>query len=248
MLRMVVCELEKLKRSNVLWVICAGAFFSAFMTFIQFVMAQSVDSQAADFEAFYMAAIWNDFYAAFPLVITLMGGMIFNQEYSNETLRTILTIPVSIKRVCAAKAVVIGLLVLALSIVNYIFVFIGAGLLHLQGVTGFHIMKSLLQICGIAIFVYIAVLPLIIWGFRKVNGYYPMICLAFMYGFFGSYAVPGGQGDVYPITAGLRIINYDVLPEGDVFVASLTMAIMLLISAGIIFLAPYSYERATSKQ
>ena len=244
MLQLVLCELQKLKKCNILWVIATGALFSAFMTFIQFVMAQNIDHQAADFEQFYMAAIWNNFFVAFPLIITLMGGMIFNQEYSNGTLKAILTIPISIKKLYAAKIIVIGFLVLALSIVNDIFVFIGANLLHLQGINGLPVMKSLLQICGIAIFIYIAVLPLIIWGFRKVNGYYPMLCIAFIYGFFGNFLIPRGLGDFYPITAGLRIIQYAVLPEGNIFVALLAVAIMILISVGMICLAPYSYERA----
>lgn len=244
MLQLVLCELQKLKKCNILWVIATGALFSAFMTFIQFVMAQNIDHQAADFEQFYMAAIWNNFFVAFPLIITLMGGMIFNQEYSNGTLKAILTIPISIKKLYAAKIIVIGFLVLALSIVNDIFVFIGANLLHLQGINGLPMMKSLLQICGIAIFIYIAVLPLIIWGFRKVNGYYPMLVVAFMYGFFGSLLIPKGFGDFYPITAGLRIMKYAVLPKGSSSAAFITVAIMIFISISIICFVPYSYEKA----
>ena len=71
-----------------------------------------------------------------------------------------------------------------------------------------------------------------------------MLCIAFMYGFFGNFLIPRGLGDFYPITAGLRIIQYAVLPEGNIFVALLTVAIMILISVGMICLAPYSYERA----
>lgn len=66
MLQLVLCELQKLKKCNILWVIATGALFSAFMTFIQFVMAQNIDHQAADFEQFYMAAIWNNFLWPFP--------------------------------------------------------------------------------------------------------------------------------------------------------------------------------------
>lgn len=219
MLWLVVCELRKLKKSNILWIIIAGAFFSAFVTFMQFIMAQNMDNQVSNFEEFYLATIWNNFCVAFPFVITIMGGMIFDQEYSSGTLKSIITIPISIKRLYFAKIFVIGILVFALSVINHMFLIVGANLLHLQSINGVHILKSFLQIFGIAIFILIAVLPLIIWGFRKVNGYYPMLVVAFMYGFFGGFLIPKGIGDFYPITAGLRIIQYAVLPKGSTFVA-----------------------------
>ena len=244
MLRLTVCELRKLKKSNILWIIIAGAFFSAFVTFVQFVMAQNIDLQAGTFEDFYLAAIWNNFCVAFPFVITILGGMIFNQEYRSGTLKSILTIPISIQRLYFAKIFVIGILVLALSAINHVFLIIGAVLLQLQGISSFHLLKSFLQIFGIAVFIFIAVLPLIIWGFRKVNGYYPMLIVAFMYGFFGSLLIPKGFGDFYPITAGLRIMKYAVLPKGSSSMAFITVAIMIFISISIICFVPYSYEKA----
>ncbi|EOI33261.1 ABC transporter permease [Enterococcus faecalis] len=242
--QLLICELKKLKRSNVFWIILAGAFFSAFMTYVQFVMAQSVDSQSTNFVEFYMGAIWNNFFVAFPFSITIIGGMIFNQEYSNATLKSIMTVPVSIKSLSFAKVIIIGILAFILSLTNFIFVVIGAGLLHLPEITVFHLIKSLLQICGIGMCIYIAVLPLIIWGFRKLNGYYPMMCLAFMYGFCGNFLIPRGLGDYYPVTAGLRIIQYDVLPQGNNIAAYVTILAMLIISVLMICFIPYSYEKA----
>ena len=96
MVQLVICELRKLKKSNILWIIIAGAFFSAFVTFMQFIMSQNIHHQVSNFEEFYMAMIWNNFCVAFPFVITIMGGMIFNQEYSSGTLKSIITIPISI--------------------------------------------------------------------------------------------------------------------------------------------------------
>ena len=245
MLRLVTCELRKLRKSNITWIIITGAFFSVFVTFMQFITAQNIDNQIADFEEFYMAVIWNNFCLAFPFVITIMGGTIFDQEYSSGTLKSIITIPVSIKGLYAAKIISISILVIALSAINYLFVILGANLLHLPGIGGFHLIKSFLQIFGTAIFIYIAVLPLIIWGFRKRNGYYPMLLIAFMYGFAGMLLLPRGLGDFYPITAGLRIVKYAVLPEGSALTAWLTVAVMVLISILIVCLVPYSYERAT---
>ena len=244
MLQLVTCEFRKLKKSNILWIIIVGAFFSAFVTLMQFIMAQNIDSQASNFEEFYMAAIWNNFCISFPFVITIMGGMIFNQEYSSGTLKSIITIPISIKRLYLAKIFTISVLAIALSVINYLFVIAGANLLHLQGIEGFHILKSFLQILGMGIFIFIAVLPLIIWGFRKINGYYPMIVIAFMYGFFGMFIIERGIRDFYPITAGLRIVKYAVLPEGSTLAAVTTVAIMVLISILMICLVPYSYESA----
>ena len=245
MLQLVTCEWKKLKKSNILWIIMAGAFFSVFVTFMQFIMALNIDDHISNFEDFYVSTIWNNFCVAFPFVITIMGGMIFNQEYSNGTLKSIITIPISIKRLYIAKIIIIGVLVLVLSVRNYLFMIAGANLLHLPGIEGFHIVKSFLQILGMGIFIFIAVLPLIIWGFRKINGYYPMLVIAFMYGFFGMFILPKGLGDFYPITAGLRIIKYVDLPEGSTFAALLSVAVMVLISILLIYLVPYSYEEAT---
>lgn len=242
--QLLICELKKLKRCNVFWIILAGAFFSAFMTYVQFVMSKSVDNQVTNFMEFYMAAIWNNFFVAFPFSITITGGMIFNQEYSNATLKSIMTVPVSIKRLSFAKVIIIGVLAFILSLANFIFVVIGAALLHLPEITTFHLIKSLLQICGIGMCIYISVLSLIIWGFRKMNGYYPMMCIAFMYGFCGSFLIPRGLGDYYPLTAGLRIIQYDVLPQGNNVVAYITMLAVLLLSVLMIVFIPYSYEKA----
>lgn len=83
----------------------------------------------------------------------------------------------------------------------------------------------LVKMIGMNLFVYVAVLPIIIFTGQRAGSFMAGVGFSFFYGFVGTFASGHGLGNIYPITAGLSLINYQ---SGE------TAAYNIFLSVGIL--------------
>lgn len=242
MYNLIMGEFLKLKKNSILAVLFTGAFFPIFVTAMQVLMSHSVEAEDLTFMSFFGATIWNNFSIAFPFMITLIAGMMFNQEYLNDTLKSLICIPISIKKLMFAKLIAVGVLVIILGVLNATMVCILAFIFGFSNLNMQNIIGAYSQICISGFCVFLSVTPLIIWASKKVNRYYLSVGIAFFYGFCSIFAVSKGWSDYYPVTAGLRIAGYFILPGGNIEIAFLSLSIVILLSVLEVFIMPFSYE------
>jgi bacitracin transport system permease protein len=239
----IISEFTKLKRYSILWIGVVAVFFSAMLAVFQ----SSSGGRSILYDSFYNNIIWNNFSLAFPFMIVLIGGFIINREYTDHTLKTVLTVPVSFRKMLTGKLIATGLLTVLFAVFSFLCTLLLAFFLQTDDMSIPLIVKSLYQIVGICLCNYIAVLPVIAFFSRKQNGFFAGVGFAFVYGFCGIFVAGRGLTDFYPITAGLGIFGYT--GQGTVpynaAIGCLVLLVMLIVSAVFIQRTP-NYDEIIS--
>lgn len=239
----IISEFTKLKRYNILWIGVVAVFFSAMLAVFQ----SGNSGGSILYENFYNNIIWNNFSLAFPFMIVLIGGFIINREYTDCTLKTVLTVPVSFRKMLTGKLIAIGLITILFAALSFLCTLLLGFVFQIEDISIPLIVKSMYQIFGIGVCNYIAVLPIITFFCRKQNGFFAGVGLAFVYGFCGIFVAGRGLTDFYPITAGLGIFGYT--GQGTVSynaaIGCLTLLVILIVSAFIVKRTP-NYDEITA--
>lgn len=225
MINIIVTEFQKLKRYSILWVGTVAVLFSALLAAFQETSMKGHGT--LQYENYTNSVIWNNFSMAFPFMIVLLGGYIINREYADHTLKNILTVPISFRKLLTGKLITVGIVTALYGLFSFICTFILGTLFCHGNMSPSLVAKSLFQLVGLGFCCYLAVLPIIIYFSRKQNGFLAGVGLAFVYGFCGIFIAGKNLTDYYPITAGLGIIKF----TGDgtlVFNLSMEIGVMLL--------------------
>lgn len=245
MKNIVKTELYKIKRYSVIWIGIATMF--AVVLLARF-MATASDGATHTLLNFSSSVIWNNLVLIYPATITLMSGYIIERERTDDTIKNILTIPISFRKLLTGKLITIGLLTVILSLFEFLFTIM---VFFISGFPGFSVegaMQVLFQMIGMNLFAYIAVLPVIAFTGQRSGSLMAGVGLAFFYGFIGMMASGHGLRDLYPITAGLSIIRYQETEgtsiTGNPLVSVMILLVLLLIT-GLIVSMSKNRERKT---
>lgn len=236
MLRLVKTELWKLKRFSVIWIGIAATLSVVLLTRF---MATAADGVVHTFENFSDDVIWNNFTLIYPAVITLIAGSIIERERNDDTMKNLLSIPVSFRRLLLGKLLASCLLAVLLAVLEFAFTFGVSFISRFPGFSAGGAVCSLLQMIGMNLCVYIAVLPIIILTGRRAGTFMTGVIFAFFYGFIGAFVTGHGLNNIYPITAGLGLIGY----QGGKDIAYnvpfdfIVIFIMLVIAGGLVWKA-----------
>lgn len=235
MFRMVKTEIWKLKRYHMIW---AGVLLMLLSVLLTLFSTTAVDGTFWTCSLFTEQVIKNNVTMIFPMCITLIAGYIIAREEKDDTLKSILTIPVSYRGLLWGKLFVCALLSLFLGFVSAVFT-VGANLL--MGFPGFSAasaVQAFVQMILNCLFLYIAVMPVIAAAARIPNGHMIGTIIAFVYGYGGMFASGNmAVSNLYPITASIGIIgyrSYDAAVHWNMGLCGLSMTAALLISAVIV--------------
>lgn len=113
-------------------------------------------------------------------------------------------------------------------------------ILGYDGIALFSVIKVLLQMIGMNCFVFIAVLPIIVFTGEREGAFMPGVAFAFFYGFIGTFASGHGLTSLYPITIGLGFINYqngNNTGMYNILLCSVVLMIITVISVIMLFMA-----------
>lgn len=245
MFDIITTEFQKIKRYNVLWVGIVAVLFSALLAVFQIVSSHGSDPLTYD--SFVNGVIWNNFSLAFPFGITLIGGYIINREYTEQTLKNILTVPISLRKLLAGKLIALGVLTILLSLFSFLCtVILGLIFCHIN-ISVTLVVKSLIQLLIVNLCCYVAVLPIIAYFGRKQNTFMTGVGIAFVYGFCGIFVAGRSLTDFYPITVGLGLAGYNN-GDGTVYqplIGSVTLIAILILTVIILAFTP-NYDKVMS--
>ena len=236
----VITEFEKLKRYSILWIGVVAVFFVSALAVFQTASGGTM----VTYEAFSSNIIWNNFSLGFPFVIMLTGGYIINREYNDDTLKSMMTIPVSLQRLLTGKLIVTALLTVLFGVFSFICTIAGAILLNCGNMGAAEVLRSLFKICVFALFNFVAVAPLIAWFGRKRDSFFAGVGIAFFYGFCGIFVAGRNLTDFYPITAGLGIIRYAGQDDAayNPLIGCIVLALMVLLTVALVATCP-AYDK-----
>lgn len=236
MLKIAKTEFYKLKRYSVIWIGVATMLTVVLLTRF---MATASDGAVHTLEHFSNNVIWNNFSLIFPATITLIAGYIIERERVDDTLKNILTIPIPFRRLLAGKLLAVGGLAVILAVIEFLFTMMVFFISRFPGFSFVGMMTILVKMIGMNLFVYVSVLPIIVFTGQHAGSFMAGVGFSFFYGFAGTFASGHGLGNIYPITAGLGLINYqnDTATSYNVFLSAGILLFLFAISITMILFA-----------
>ena len=235
MVRIIKTEFYKLKRYHILWAGVALMLLSVLLTLFT---SMANDGSVWDFAYLTEQVIKNNMSMIFPMCISLIAGYMISREQTDDTLKNILTVPVSFMRLLTGKLIVCGVLSIVFGLICSLFTVIAE---LIVGFPGFHfslILQAVLQITAVNFFLYLAVLPIIVITSRKSGSFLIGVIVAFVYGYGGMFAAGNMTlANIYPITASLGMIHYrsyDAAVRWNTVTCMVSLAIVVAISVVLI--------------
>lgn len=162
------------------------------------------------------------------------------RERTDDTLKNIMAIPVSFRSLLLGKVFVCGMISVFLAVVELLFTALISLFCRYEGIALGSVMRSLAQMVGMNCFVFISVLPVIVFTGQRAGAFMTGVAFAFFYGFIGTFASGHGLSCLYPVTIGLGFINYQNGMEVgtyNIFRCVVVLLIMLVITAVMLLLA-----------
>ena len=218
MVRIVKTEFYKLKRYHILWAGVALMLLSVLLTLFT---SMANDGSVWDFSYLIEQVIKNNMSMIFPMCISLIAGYMISREQTDDTLKNILTVPISFKRLLTGKLIVCGVLSIIFGLICSLFTIIAELLVGFPGFQVTLALKSTLQITAVNFFLYLEVLVGVI--------------IAFVYGYGGMFAAGNMTlANIYPITASLGMVgyrNYDTAVHWNIVACMCSLVFVVIISA-----------------
>lgn len=233
MTAMIKTEFLKMKRYHILLIGVIGMFCSPLLQlFSQSIMIEEAKNPHFNMAALLEDTVWGNATVFMPVILTLIGGYLINREYTDDTLKNVLTVPLSFRRFLTGKFLTIGLLAAFFGVYCFaatVIVGVCAGLPELDF---FVLLKGLWQMVGIALGVYIVILPVLAVCSRKPGGFMGGAVVSFILGYCCMFFKQGLLRNIYPFSAALTLIGFDTgsyagtSGKGSIPLAILSLGIM----------------------
>ena len=210
MVTIIKTEFVKLKRYFIIWI---GVSLMLLTVLLTLFTTMADDGMVWDFQFLFEQVVKNFVTMIFPMCITLISGYMISREYTDDTLKNIETLPISLQKLLAGKLIVSAVLSLFLGAVCFAFTVIANFIMGYDGFALLPAITGLVQMTLLGFFLYLTMLPIIVLTSRQKGGFLVGVIVAFVYGFMGMFA-NGALQSIYPVTAALGIINYRAGAEG----------------------------------
>ena len=250
MLKIIKTELWKLKRYHIIW---AGVILMLLSVVITLFASTALDGTVWTFSHLVEQVIKNNTTTIFPMCITLIAGYTIAREKTDDTLKNIVTVPVSYPALVGGKLIVCGFISLLFGVTSTVFTVAGELLTGFPGFSAITVMQAFAQITFNCLFLYISVTPIIAFTSRVSDGHMIGVIIAFVYGYGGMFA-SGNMllANIYPITASMGLIqyrSYDTAVHWNIGLCGLSMLAVLLVSVVIVITTKnVSSVKAVKKQ
>lgn len=255
MFHIIKTEFLKLKRFHIVLIGLIGMTLPAILSvFTQVVATPEATTQNFDFSALFNSAIWNGATIFMPVIFTLIGGYLINREYTDNTLKNILPVPISFQRLLCGKLLAMGILSILFGLYSYAVTLIVGLFSDIAGLNTAVLFTGLIQMLGTAAFTYMAILPIIAFTSRKPGIYMGGVIVAFLFGYSAMFIKNVTMRSLYPILSGLTVMGVDTgtfmntSEPGNLSLSILALALMLLLTTVIVILAKPSQEAFERKK
>ncbi len=240
MLKIIYCELYKLRHSKMIPISILGAVSVPFMMFVEVLqMHAEHPEQIIRLSAVYEDSILYMLLLANMMVSVAIASYLFSREYAENTWKTILPIPISRSKIIGGKFCTLFLWDLFLTLVSWACILLFSGICHVTfGMAEYGLItavKWLPDFFLLNVIMFITTSPFVYIA-QKTKGFVaPMIASAVIV--LGSAALSNQKwGALYPWTAGVLLLDGRVESTG--YPVWLSIVIILLVS-GIGFLLPF---------
>ena len=156
-------ELLKLRRCQILWV---GLVALALCPLVQYGSQLIVEAEYRnpnyDFSTLFENVVWGNTQMFFPISLVMIGSWLIDRESTHDTLKNIMTIPVSMPKMLGAKLFWVGIFAVLLGIYSVGVTLITGLTVGLSGLTVEVFFHGGTQIVLAALTTYLVCMPLIL--------------------------------------------------------------------------------------
>ena len=204
-------ELLKLRRCQILLV---GLVALALCPWVQYGSQLIVEPEYRnpnyDFPMLFENVVWGNTQMFFPISLVMIGSWLIDRESTHDTLKNIMTIPVSMPKVLGAKLFWVGILTALLGIYSVGVTLVTGLTVGLSGLTTEVIFHGGTQIVLASLTTYLVCMPLILI-FGQIRGaYLGGSILAFFLGYSMMFFKGGILASIYPFSAALILVGFDM--------------------------------------
>ena len=227
-------ELLKLRRCQILLV---GLVALALCPLVQYGSQLIVEAEYRnpnyDFSALFENVVWGNTQIFLPISLVMIGGWLIDRESTHDTLKNIMTIPVSMPKMLGAKLLLVGMLAVLLGIYSVGITLITGLTVGLSGLTAEVFFHGGTQIVLAVLTTYLVCMPLILI-FGQIRGYLGGSILAFFLGYSMLFFKSGILASIYPFSAALILVGFDMSEYAGTTISSTPL--LAVIGVGIMVL------------
>ena len=204
-------ELVKMRRCQIL---LAGLVALALCPLVQYgsqlIVAAEYRNPNYDFSTLFENVVWGNTQMFFPISLVMIGSWMIDRESTCDTLKNIMTIPVSMPKMLGAKLFWVGIFAVLLGIYSVGVTLLTGLTVGLSGLTAEVFFHGGAQIVLAALTTYLVCMPLILI-FGQIRGaYLGGSILAFFLGYSMLFFKSGILASVYPFSAALILAGFDM--------------------------------------
>lgn len=228
-------ELLKLRRCQILLV---GLVALALCPLVQYGSQLIIDAEyrnpSYNFQMLFENVVWGNTQIFLPISLVMIGGWLIDREFTQDTLKNIMVIPVSMPSLLGAKLLLTGILAIVFGVYSVGATLITGMTVGLTGLTAEVFFHSGTQIVLAALTTYLVCMPLILI-FGQIRGaYLGGSILAFFLGYSMMFFKGGILASIYPFSAALILVGFDMRAYAGTTAAS--NPLLSIIGIGIMVL------------
>lgn len=206
MSKIIKTEFWKLKRYSIIWAGVALMFLCVLLTLYTSIAQIGI---AWDFPFLVEQVMQINVIYIFPMSIALLFGYLANREVKDDTLKNLLTVPISMGKIMAGKAIVCAFLSFVLGLVEGVFTLLASLIVGFGGLSALLALNCLFGMAALNFLLFCAVAPLVLLVGRFFSEPLVGVITAFLYGYGGFFAFGSPLlSSIYPVTACLGVIGY----------------------------------------
>lgn len=209
-MNLILSEFQKLKRYSIILVGIIGVTCSPIISIVmQDVMSDDAKTVLNyTFPDLLDSTVWNNMTIFFPMILALIGGYMINREYTDDTLKNMLTVPISFPRLMVSKLATLSIIALFLGIYNAMVTLLVGLICGLENISLSIVLSGSVQIIGMALFTCIGEFPLIALCGRRRDAFRGGAVSAFLLGYIAIFLKNPVLRNLYPFSAGLSIVQF----------------------------------------
>ena len=211
MWKMIQTEWWKLRRCQILLVgIVALALCPVVQYGTQLIVNPEIRDPNFDFVHLFANVVWGNTQVFLPISLVMIGGWLIDRENTHDTMKNLLTVPVSYPKLLGGKLAVTGLLSLLFGLYSVAVTVLTGALAGLPGLTPGVILQQGGQVVAAALTTFLVCMPMILMFGQMRGAYLGGSILTFFLGYCILFFKSGFLLSAYPFSAALVLAGCNV--------------------------------------
>ena len=248
-------EWRKLRRCQILLVgIVALALCPVVQYGTQLIINPEMRDQNFDFVKLFANVIWGNTQIFLPISLVMIGGWLIDRENTNDTMKNLLTVPVSYPKLLGGKLIVTIFLSILFGIYSVAITVLTGTLAGLDGFSADVLLRQGAQVVAAAFNTSLVCMPMILIFGQMRGAYLGGSLLTFFLGYCILFFKSGFLLSAYPFSAALILAGFDMQEYNgatqapSVLLAVAGIAAVLVLTMAILLLSRPSKKAVNNKK